>query len=65
MGGIVELNKQGLKHESIKRCNYIDMTRKEITWVEGVTKCNHKTITCSKLTQNFKVFKCTQKHDRR
>jgi hypothetical protein len=36
-----------------KRCNYIEMTRKEITWVEGVTNYSHKTITCSKLTPNF------------
>jgi hypothetical protein len=45
-----------------KRCNYIEMTRKEITWVEGVTNYNHKTITCSKLTPNFKVSRCTQNH---
>jgi hypothetical protein len=30
-----------------KKCNYIEMTRKEITWVKGVTNYNHKTITCS------------------
>jgi hypothetical protein len=44
-----------------KRCNYIEMTRKEITRVEGVTNYNHKTITC-KLTPNFKVSRCTQNH---
>jgi hypothetical protein len=32
----------------IKRCNCIEMTRKEITWVEGVTNYNHEIITCSK-----------------
>jgi hypothetical protein len=45
-----------------KRCNYIEITRKEITWVKGVTNYNHKTITCSKLTPNFKVFRCIQNH---
>jgi hypothetical protein len=48
-----------------KLCNCIEMTRKEITWVEGVTNYNHKTIICSKLTPNFKVYRCIQKLDRR
>ncbi len=48
-----------------KRCNYIEMIRKEITWVEGVTNYNHKTTTCNKLIPNFKVFRCIQKLDRR
>jgi hypothetical protein len=39
------------------------MTRKKITWVEGVTNYNHKTITCSKLIPSLKVFKCIQKLD--
>jgi hypothetical protein len=48
-----------------KRCNYIEMTRKEITWVEGVTNYNHKIITYNKLIPNFKVFRCIQKLDRK
>jgi hypothetical protein len=48
-----------------KRCNCIEMTRKEITWVEGVINYNHKTITCSKLISNSKVFRCIQKLDKR
>jgi hypothetical protein len=30
------------------------MTRKKITWVEGVTKYNHKNITCTKPTLTSK-----------
>jgi hypothetical protein len=48
-----------------KICNCIKMTRKEITWVEGVANYNHKTTTCSKLTSNSKFSRCTQKLDRR
>jgi hypothetical protein len=48
-----------------KRCNCIEMSRKESTWVEGVTNYIHKTITCNKITPNFKVFRCTQKLDKK
>jgi hypothetical protein len=46
-----------------KKCNCIEITKKEITWVEGVTNYNHKTITCNKLTPKSKVSKCIQKLD--
>jgi len=62
---VLEITREQARFETPKfnkRCNYIEMTRKEITWVEGVTNYNHKTITCSKLTPNFKVSRCTENH---
>ncbi len=47
-----------------KKCNYIEMTRKEVTWVESVTNYNHKIMTCNKLIPNSKVSMCIQKLDR-
>jgi hypothetical protein len=65
---VLEITRKQARFEAPKfnkRCNCIEMTRKEITWVENVTNYNHKTITCSKLIPNFKVSRCIQKLDKR
>jgi hypothetical protein len=65
---ILEITRKQARFEAPKfnkQCNCIEMTRKEITWVEGVTNYNHESITCRKLIPNFKVFRCIQKLDRR
>jgi hypothetical protein len=65
---VLEITRKQARFEAPKfnkKCNCIEMTRKEITWVESVTNYYHIIIICSKLIPNFKVSKCIQKLDRK